>query len=262
MMTILDDILKVKEKEVASIKADGVTFPNNDYQPRSLYDSFMKNNQLNVIAEIKRASPSKGDILTKVNPAEQASKYTSAGAGAISVLTDSPFFKGSIQDLQAVRHVVDIPILCKDFIIDTVQIDRAKACGTDVILLIAAALPKAKLIELYFYAKYQELEVLLEVHNQEELQLALEMDAKIIGINNRDLKTFQVSLSVTEKLAKQVNTNEVLLISESGIVTKADAKRAAHAGAKGILVGETLMRSTDINATMRELTIELGGEKE
>ncbi|MUK87934.1 indole-3-glycerol phosphate synthase TrpC [Ornithinibacillus sp. L9] len=260
-MTILDDILKEKKKEVARLNAEGVLFERRYHKPRSLYDTFVKNKHLHVIAEIKRASPSKGDIQTEVNPVEQAKKYVEAGAGAISVLTDTPFFKGSMNDLQAVREVVDVPLLCKDFIIDPIQIDRAKECGADVILLIVAALPKHKLVELYFYAKYQELDVLLEVHNEEELQVALEMEAGIIGINNRDLKTFDVSLAVTERLAKRINTEEVLVISESGIVTGNDASRALRAGVKGILVGETLMRAENIQTKMNEFMVPWEGEK-
>ncbi|SET18688.1 indole-3-glycerol phosphate synthase [Oceanobacillus limi] len=254
-MTILTKIVKEKEKEVSRLKKDGVPDKERYYSTRSLQAAFQHSKHLNVIAEIKRASPSKGDIFTEVNPVQQAKEYVRAGASAISVLTDSAFFKGEMKDLHDIRQVVDVPILCKDFIIDAVQIDRAKYNGADVILLIAAALPKHKLVELFFYAKYQQLDVLLEVHNEVELQIALEINASIIGINNRDLKTFHVQIETTEKLAEKLNTDEILLISESGFRTQEDAKRAVQAGAKGILVGETLMRSKNIQETMNRLTL-------
>ncbi len=256
-MTILDTILKEKAKEIEALKK--TEFPQSTRRTsRSLFHAFQKSKTLQVIAEIKRASPSKGDIRPDVNPLEQAKAYVDAGAGAISVLTDTPFFKGSMEDLASVREAVDVPILCKDFIVDTVQIDRARAYGADVILLIAAALPKDKLQQLYDYATLAGLEVLLEVHNEAELADALAVGATIIGINNRDLKTFQVSFEVTEKLAEKLNVKEKLLISESGFRTKADAERAAGIGAKGILVGETLMEAEDIYDVIQSFSVPLG----
>ncbi|MBB6455121.1 indole-3-glycerol phosphate synthase [Salirhabdus euzebyi] len=256
-MTILDKILAEKEKEVEKLKKDGFeqgsTFPK-----RSLYDSFTKSDRLNVIAEIKRASPSKGDIHITVDPVEQAKIYENAGAGAISILTDTPFFKGTMEDLRRVREVVDVPILCKDFIIDPIQIDRAKANGADVILLIAAALPTDRLDALYHYATSKNLEVLLEVHDQEELDIAKKIGANIIGINNRNLKTFEVDLGITEKLAKTVSLENTLLISESGFKNEQDAARVIAAGAKGILVGETLMKSTSIAQAISAFRLPLG----
>ncbi|SHM66560.1 indole-3-glycerol phosphate synthase TrpC [Gracilibacillus kekensis] len=258
-MTILDKILAEKTKEVADLK--------QNYQPGSikgkkikvsLYESFMKSDKMSIIAEMKRASPSKGLINDGVEPAEQGQLYQSCGAGAISVLTDTPFFQGKMEDMQAVREVVDIPVLNKDFIIDEIQIDRAFDAGANLILLIAAALPEERLAALYNYASDKGLEILFEVHNGEELAVAQRIGANIIGINNRDLKTFEVDLAVTEQLAAKIDTTKTLLISESGMKEKADVERVKQAGAKGILVGETMMRSVDLKETFDILRVPLG----
>ena len=154
----------------------------------------MKAEHLHVIAEMKRASPSKGLIAEGADPVAQAIAYTEAGAACISVLTDATFFKGSFDDLAAVAEAVPTPLLCKDFMIHKVQIDRAKNAGASVILLIVAALTTEELAELYAYAMESGLEVLVEVHDEEELERALKIDAKLIGVNNRDLRTFEVDL--------------------------------------------------------------------
>lgn len=255
-MTILADILVEKEKEVKQLKQNyqSENLANNQ-TVSSFYRTFMESDQMNIIAEIKRASPSKGIINPNVNPAKQASDYQAAGASMISVLTDQPFFQGTMEDLAMVRSVVDLPILNKDFIIDEIQIDRAKDYGANVILLIAAALPKTRLEELYDYAIQSGLEVLFEVHNAAELSIAQEIGVQIIGVNNRNLKTFAVDLAITEELAKQIDLTKTLLISESGIKTTADVMRVQKAGARGILVGETMMRSKDLTATFQTLRV-------
>ncbi|MGN8645883.1 indole-3-glycerol phosphate synthase TrpC [Gracilibacillus sp. HCP3S3_G5_1] len=258
-MTILEKIIAEKEKEVVELKAS--------YQPGqikgkrvnvSLYDTFMQAEKMNIIAEMKRASPSKGLINDGVEPATQGRIYETCGAGAISVLTDTPFFQGTIEDMQEVREVVDIPVLNKDFIIAEIQIDRAFDAGANVILLIAAALPEQRLTELYQYASDKGLEILFEVHNEEELAVANRIGAQIIGINNRDLKTFEVDLATTERLAEQIDTTRTLLISESGMKERADVERVKRAGAKGILVGETMMRSVNLKETFESLRVPLG----
>jgi indole-3-glycerol phosphate synthase len=256
-MTILDTILKEKEKEVALLKAQGENYPEALPKQKipSFYETFQQSKTMSIISEIKRASPSKGDINAGVDPVEQAKLYEENGAGAISVLTDQAFFKGTMDDLYAVRQAVSLPILCKDFVIDRVQIDRAKAYGANIILLIVAALPKEQLKSLYDYARSRDLEVLVEVHNEMELIVAREIGANIIGINNRDLKTFQVSLETTECLAGLVEDPSILLISESGIQTRKDAEKVRDSGAKGLLVGETLMRSGDIKKTIEDLKV-------
>ncbi|KPL57904.1 indole-3-glycerol phosphate synthase TrpC [Rossellomorea vietnamensis] len=259
MSTILDTILEKKKEEVKELKRNGYTsYQTGNIQVPSLYQSLKSAQTLQVIAEIKRASPSKGDIRTGVDPVKQAVAYEEAGACAISVLTDTPFFKGRMEDLANVRRAVSIPILCKDFIIDEIQIDRAKDAGADVILLIVAALKPPRLKELYSYASNLELEVLVEVHNEEEMVKALEVGATIIGVNNRNLKTFEVDLLITESLASMVKDREVVLISESGIKDEQDSGRVKDAGAQGILVGETLMKSNDPAATLSALQVKKG----
>ncbi|MCT2538188.1 indole-3-glycerol phosphate synthase TrpC [Aquibacillus koreensis] len=258
MTTILDKILIEKEKEVAVLKESYQPSRDGEQVKRpSLYDVFMQSDRMNIIAEIKRASPSKGIINADVNPPEQAKQYESYGAGLISVLTDEPFFKGTMADLQAVHAAVQVPLLNKDFIIDEIQIDRAKDYGASVILLIAAALPKERLQALYTYATERGLDVLFEVHDEEEMQVAKDIGANIIGINNRNLKTFEVDLAITERLAKLVDTDKTLVISESGFQTTDDVERIKKSGIRGILVGETMMRSKNLEQTFGELRVSL-----
>ncbi|MBS4224359.1 indole-3-glycerol phosphate synthase TrpC [Lederbergia citrea] len=255
-MTILDKIIAQKEIEVGELKAIYSSHQSEPCKQRpSLYESFQGADEMNVIAEVKRASPSKGVINQDVDPVAQALAYERAGAGAISVLTDRTFFKGSMADLSAVGEAVQVPLLCKDFMIDEVQIDVAKDHGASVILLIAAALPENRLRELYHYARSLSLDVLFEVHNEEEAEVALRIGARIVGINNRNLKTFEVDLAVTERVAAMLRNENILLVSESGIRTKADVEQVEAAGAKAILVGETLMRSENIAGTMDDIRI-------
>ncbi|WP_407272496.1 indole-3-glycerol phosphate synthase TrpC [Radiobacillus sp. PE A8.2] len=255
-MTILDKILAAKAEEVASLKQSYQKGQKLDkIISASLYDSFIQSDKMSIIAEIKRASPSKGIINENVDPPKQGKQYQAYGAGAISVLTDQPFFKGTMADLQAVREVVDVPLLNKDFIIDEIQIDRAKDYGANLILLIAAALPKSRLQELYDYATQQNLEVLFEVHNEEEMAVANDLQANIIGVNNRNLKTFEVDLAITERLSQLIKKPDTLLISESGFKTTLDVERMVSFGVKGILVGETMMRSGNLQATFDQLSI-------
>ncbi|GAA0604172.1 indole-3-glycerol phosphate synthase TrpC [Virgibacillus siamensis] len=257
-MTILDKIIAEKEKEVRTLKLEtNKAAPAHQKSVVRIADSFRSTETMNIIAEIKRASPSKGSINLEVNPAEQAKKYEACGAGAISVLTDKTFFKGSMDDVRNVREATDLPILCKDFFIDTVQIDQAKAAGASIILLIVAALTPEKLKELHQYATEQGLEVLCEVHNEDEMKQAVTLDAAIIGINNRDLKTFNVSLDTFGRLASMVTNPETVLISESGIKTRSDVLHVRNSGAHGILVGETLMQAEDLTEQFQALQIPL-----
>ncbi|MGX9134557.1 indole-3-glycerol phosphate synthase TrpC [Rummeliibacillus sp. JY-2-4R] len=259
MTTILDRIIAEKENEVQRLKSVSLQQSFEHVKKPSLYEKLKGANRLQIISEIKRASPSKGNINNEVIPVKQARQYENAGAACISVLTDTPFFKGTFEDLFDVTHAVQIPVLCKDFIIDEIQIDYAKANGASVILLIVAALTKEKLVKLYQYAKNQDLEILVEVHDEKELQLALEIDAKIIGVNNRNLKTFEVDLHHFAELSKHFPFNEErVLISESGIKTPDDAKFVASHGASAILVGETLMRSNQIETTLQSFQVPKG----
>ena len=257
MTTILEKILKEKESYVNQLMQKKLPISKKDSKRSSLFELLYKNKQLQVIAEIKRASPSKGLIQGMVDPAHQALLYQKSGAACISVLTDTPFFQGSFEDLMTVADTVDIPILCKDFIIHEIQIDFAKSAGASVILLIVAALSKEKLKDLYAYAVSNGLEVLVEVHNAQELDVALQLDAKLIGVNNRDLHSFEVHLTNTAELAKHFPFQERrVLISESGIWTTEDAKRVAGYGASAVLVGEALMRSGEVQQSIRSLQVE------
>ncbi len=260
-MTILQQILKVKEQEVQILVNRQVPFElkkslNN--QP-TLFETLYQAKHLHVISEIKRASPSKGLIEGNVNPVEQALTYEQAGAAAISVLTDQQFFKGSMEDLQAVASAVRLPVLCKDFIIHSLQIEQAKQAGASIILLIVAALDQQQLQELFDYATSLHLEVLVEVHDVDELKRALSIDAKLIGVNNRNLKTFEVDLAKTAEIAAHFPFHEErVLISESGIVDAKDASYVSNVGASAVLVGETLMRSANIDETLRLFHVKRG----
>ena len=242
-------ILKVKDAEVAALDSRRVTLKRAALQRddfRSLARALDRSGDptsLRLIAEVKRASPSAGLIATgPFDPAEIALRYEAAGADAVSVLTDEPFFQGHLDHLRAVRAAVDLPVLRKDFVIDEVQIHEAGAMGADAVLLIVAALTPERLRHLLETARACQLDALVEVHSLPELDVALEADAEIIGINNRDLRTFTVDLGTTERLAEEVPSG-ILLISESGIRTAADSRRARDAGADAVLVGEALMRS-------------------
>jgi indole-3-glycerol phosphate synthase len=255
MTTILDDIIKVKRKEIESLKENSsfrdFSIENKTY---SFIENVSKEESLAVIAEFKRASPSKGDINKDLDPVLQAKSYEQQGASAISVLTDSVFFKGSFEDLRAIRKAVALPILCKDFIIDKIQIDLAKTSGANIILLIAAALAETELATLYHYAVELGLEVLIEVHDESDLVKTSSFKPNLIGINNRNLKTFEVDLKVTERLAPLIKDTGVYVISESGIFSNTDAIRVRDAGVKGVLVGEALMRS---QTSLKELKVPL-----
>lgn len=253
-MNILDKIIATKREEIKQYKNSGQSVTAFPDKPK-LADRLRRKN--GVISEIKRASPSKGDIRIEVDIVGQAKKYEQAGAAAISVLTDESYFKGSIDDLRKVAQAVSIPVLCKDFMISEIQIDRAKRAGASIILLIVAALETEELERLYKYATALGLEVLVEVHDERELTSALALDAQLIGVNNRDLKTFGVSLERTAELAKRFPFGgKRLLISESGLHSKEDAAFVYGCGASGILVGEALMRSDDPGVWIAEATSE------
>ncbi len=257
-MTILATILCEKRLEVERLLHEKIAVPKDVVRRPTLLEKLRGNSHLHVIAEMKRASPSKGMIAEGVNPVAQAIAYEQAGAACISVLTDAPFFKGSFADLAVVSEVVHTPLLCKDFIIDKIQIDKAKASGASVILLIASALTNAELLGLFTYATNAELEVLVEVHDKKELQRALDVDAQLIGVNNRDLKTFEVDLGRTEAIAEVFPFHEGrVLISESGLTGAEDAARVAKVGARAVLVGESLMRSGKVGDALKELQVKL-----
>ena len=207
---------------------------------------------LGLIAEVKKASPSAGAIVERFDPVQVAKSYESAGADAISVLTDEKYFQGSLSYLTNIRRETTLPVLRKDFILHEVQVFEAVIAGADAILLIVAALEQDELRALHETATGLQLDVLVEVHTMEELDRALDLDAKIIGINNRNLATFEVDLATTELLSEQV-PDDVILVSESGIRTGADTQRVLDCGCDAILVGESLMRSDDVHAAIAGL---------
>lgn len=206
-----------------------------------------------VIAEFKRASPSKGDIAPHCDPADVAWTYQRGGAAALSVLTDEKFFGGSLEDLAAARGNTDLPVLRKDFTLDEYHIAEAAAHCADAVLLIASILDAKRLRELREYAGRLGLAALVEVHDEQELRSALDSGADIIGVNNRNLRTFEVTLETSIKLAALIPAS-VAKVSESGIRTPADVHRLQEAGYDAFLVGEHLMRSHDRAAALRELT--------
>ena len=249
-MDFLTRILLEKEKEVENLTA--VQAVKTKVRPSFYHIVKEQPEKMHVIGEIKRASPSKGVINKNVDILQQARSYEKAGVSAISVLTDPVFFKGRINDLAAVAQVVEVPILCKDFIIDERQLDRAKQAGASIVLLIVAALSVVRLSELYQEAKKRGLEVLVEVHDEDEMKQAQAIGAKIIGVNNRNLKTFNVSLQTSLNLAQP--EGERIYISESGFKTAEDVEKVKHSY-HGVLVGETLMRATDPATKVAELQV-------
>lgn len=209
-------------------------------------------NKIAIITEIKKSSPSKGLIAKDFSPAELAKIYEENGASCISVLTETDFFYGSDNDLKEAKQHCSIPILRKDFIIDTYQIYESAFIGADCILLIAAILSDAQLKEFYTLARRLHLDVLLEVHNHKELERALKLDPVLIGINNRNLKNFKVDLKVTIELAKEI-PDEKLIVCESGINTRKDIELMLNNNIKAFLIGETLLKSTDRAKKLKQL---------
>jgi indole-3-glycerol phosphate synthase len=244
-MTRLEEILRAKRIEIErlrprKVEVDRQARARNDF--RGFRAALQRSDgKLAVIAEIKKASPSAGVIAPSFNPVAIANNYERAGADAISVLTDEQFFQGALSHLADVRGAVSLPILRKDFILDEIQIAESAAAGANAILLIVAALEQKQLVDFVQAARNYRLDALVEVHTGEELARALQAGANIIGINNRDLATFDVDLSVTERLSEDV-PDDVALVSESGIKSANDVARIKPCGVDAILVGEALMR--------------------
>jgi len=205
-----------------------------------------------IIAEIKKASPSKGVLADHFDPASIARRYSSGGAAALSVLTDRQFFQGSLDDLETARAAVSRPVLRKDFTLDPFHVIEAAAHGADAILLIAALLEEKEMRDLRELAARYRMAALVEVHDTSELETALASGAEIVGVNNRNLHTFEVTLETSLRLAEKIPAN-VIKVSESGIQARADVARLAAAGFQAFLVGEHLMKSADPEAALREL---------
>ncbi|MGH2633919.1 MAG: indole-3-glycerol phosphate synthase TrpC [Tepidiformaceae bacterium] len=261
--TILDRIVAQREVDVRAAKA-AVPFPalqelvRNAPPARDFLARLRASTPMALIAEIKRASPSKGDIAPGIDAAKQGRLYADAGAAAISVLTEPTWFKGSLDDMLGVRLAIDAldsrrpGVLRKDFIIDAYQVMEARACGADAVLLIVASLNDATLEGLLEFTHDLGMEALVEVNNSEEMARAIEVGAALIGVNNRDLRSFDVDLGTTGRLASMVPEG-TLLAALSGINTRADVERFAAAGAGAVLVGEALMTAPDAAAKVAEL---------
>ncbi len=256
--TILQEIFEQKKIRVEQAK-QGFEYGDfvarakrfrQDEIPNRFVQSFADKSKVNIIAEIKRASPSKGIINENFDVGEIANIYEKFGATAISVLTEEDFFKGNIEDLMTARNLTDLPILRKDFVFDEFQVYESALIGADAILLIVAMLERENLQKLFALATELGLDVLVETHNLEELVQAIELGAKIIGVNNRNLHTFEVSLDVSRELIAN-KPHDVLMICESGLCKKEELLEMKFLGFDGFLIGESLMKSPEL---LRELT--------
>lgn len=265
----LDEIIAHKREEVKKIiplteKLRYAALERNDF--RSLESALKpvgaeKDGSLGLIAEVKKASPSAGVIAEDFDPVRQAKIYDEAGASAISVLTDEKYFQGRLEYLVEIRQQVSCPVLRKDFIVHEAQIYESSIAGADAILLIVAALSQDELVHLLDVTQRYQLEALVEVHDAAEMERALNTDARIIGINNRNLKTMEVDLETTELVGEEVPEG-IILVSESGIKSVEDAAQVQAWGADAVLVGEMLMRTDDVAGMVQSLRCPVGFEEE
>jgi indole-3-glycerol phosphate synthase len=257
---ILDKIIENKRSEVVKAKiSKPLELLKSELQDlektRDFHQSLRPEGTTKVIAEIKCASPSKGVLRPDFNPVEISKSYAREGATAISVLTDSRFFKGSLDHLRDIRSSVEIPLLRKDFIVDPYQVYESRFYGADAILLIAAALDSTILKQLLELAHSLDMDAIVEIHNEAELEKAIQAGSKIIGINNRDLKTFNVSIETSLRLCRLIPKGKIV-ISESGISSIDDVKRLKSAGISVLLIGETFMRAPEPGEALRKLLSE------
>ncbi|MCB2214839.1 indole-3-glycerol phosphate synthase TrpC [Desulfofustis glycolicus] len=254
---ILDRIVARKTEEVADLYRTGIVVPPPHHQrqvdaPRGFRTALLDYDGVAVIAEVKKASPSKGVICADFDPVRTAVDYRKQGAQALSVLTDVDFFQGSLLYLLQVREAVDLPVLRKDFLIDRLQIDQARAHGADAVLLIAAILEVEQIAEFRQYAASLGMDSLVEVHDEREVEIALAAGADLIGINNRNLNDFSVDIATTFRL-QQLIPPEIPVVSESGLKTAGDLAALARAGVSGALIGESLMRAGTGSNLLSEL---------
>ena len=244
---ILERIVETKKDEVRGLRRlrrDLRRSADDAPAPREVLGPLRASGNVGVFAEVKRRSPGAGDIDTGLDPVELSAVYETAGAAAVSVLTDGPWFGGSLDDLRAVREARTIPVLRKDFVIDPLQVYEGRAAGADLMLLIVRILDRALLADLRAMIHDLAMTALVEAHDEWEVESALEAGAALVGVNNRDLTVFETDLAVTERLAPYL-PGEVALVSESGIASAEDVARVAAAGADAVLVGEALVRSGD-----------------
>ncbi len=270
-MSILEQIIATKKDEVARAKSEAPLEQLKETiatlgRPRNFFQAVTKDPKtarpaklMNLIAEVKKASPSAGVIRADFDAVKIAQQYAAGGADALSVLTDESYFQGKLEYIHAIRDLVKLPVLRKDFIIDPYQVYESRAAGADAILLIAECLEAGELIDLQILATELHLTCLIEVHDLDNLMRVRDRvigfphrSYSLLGINNRDLRTFKTDLGTTLRVVELVEDRSVL-VSESGINTRADVQKLARAGVRAVLVGETLMRSDDISQSIREL---------
>jgi indole-3-glycerol phosphate synthase len=253
-MTVLDSIIEGVREDLAKRRKSLNQIHEEMTQAAPVRDAHiaLTGDEMKVIAEVKRSSPSKGALSAIADPAALAERYQSAGASVISVLTEERRFKGSLSDLDAVRARVDIPVLRKDFMVDEYQFFEARAHGADLVLLIVAALSKSQLKDFFDIATELKMASLIEVHTADELERALEISPRIVGVNSRNLKTLEVDPTVFSDLIPRIPA-ELIRVAESGISTRSDVEFAQNSGAKAILVGEALVTSGDPDLAMRTL---------
>jgi indole-3-glycerol phosphate synthase len=255
MPRFLDEIIAAKKEEVRTLRARKLQAPGRSSAKRDFVKALVKCEGLAVIAEVKKASPSKGIIASSFNPVAIAKTYEKGQAAAVSVLTDEKYFQGALSYLEDVRSAISLPVLRKDFIIDPVQVIQSACANADAMLLIAAILDQNQMQELYCAAIELSIDPLLEVHSMKECERVLKLSPtpQMIGINNRDLQTFETSLSTTLSIVGNI-PREIVVISESGISTQEHTSALFKAGVRGVLIGESLMRADDPAVLIKTLT--------
>jgi indole-3-glycerol phosphate synthase len=252
--SFLEKIIRDKRAALPQLREKAGSFTGRTSPKRPFFASLDRRPHLGVIAEVKRSSPSKGVIRHDFDPVSTAVQYEQGGASAVSVLTDEKYFQGHIGYCAAIRDTIALPVLRKDFIIDTLQVEETAHVNADAMLLIAEALDEAQLADLYQAARELEIEPFVEMHSVRQLDKIMRLEPEAVGVNNRDLFTFTTDLGVTLELMKHI-PREVLVVAESGISCRADAELLRGAGVRALLVGESLMRAEDAGGLIGELAL-------